>query len=174
MRGSPRLPGVVATDGGDASAHGAREKPGASESEKALGRRKRSGSAPWPSAMAPFAYFRPYLGPWGPARQGRGRTPDRHHVDVPDGTVVMATSVSQLKAGSQHFVGYVEAPTPNIIMRLRPRKGPWPRHGPHTGLDCHPRLKGRFIPHGSACPVRPIWSRKSHTRVCRRSVSSSQ
>lgn len=45
-------------------------------------------------------------------------------VGVPAGTVVMVTSVKRLKAKPSNFAAYVEAPTPNTIMRLRPRKGP--------------------------------------------------
>ena len=45
-------------------------------------------------------------------------------VDVPAGTVVMVTSVNRLKANCSDFAAHVEAPTPNTIMRLGPRKGP--------------------------------------------------
>jgi hypothetical protein len=45
-------------------------------------------------------------------------------VGVPAGTVVMVTSVKRLKAISSTFAAYVEAPTPDTIMRLGPRKGP--------------------------------------------------
>jgi hypothetical protein len=44
-------------------------------------------------------------------------------VDVPAGTVVKVTSVNRLKSGTPHFAQNVEAPAPNTIMRLRPRKG---------------------------------------------------
>ena len=43
---------------------------------------------------------------------------------VPAGTVVSVTSVNQLVADYSHPAAHVEAPTPNTIMRLRPRKGP--------------------------------------------------
>jgi MFS family permease len=45
-------------------------------------------------------------------------------VCVPTGTVVSVTSVNRLKTRTSNFDQHVEAPAPNTIIRLRPRKGP--------------------------------------------------
>jgi hypothetical protein len=43
---------------------------------------------------------------------------------VPAGTAMTVTSVNRLAAKSSHPAAYVEAPAPNTLMRLRPRKRP--------------------------------------------------